>query len=57
MAVKYKKIDKSKNSKLFFGCKKRKSIKTEIGHRAEFFSRDKENKLCPTKIGRFVSEM
>ena len=31
MAVKYKKIEKSKNSKWFFGCKKRKSIKTEIG--------------------------
>ena len=31
-------------------------MKTEYGHDTEFFSRDEENRLCPTKIGRFVSE-
>ena len=36
--------------------KKRKSIKIETGQGTDF-SRDQENKLCLTKIGRFVSEI
>ena len=57
MAVRYYKIDKTKNLKSFFGYKKKKSIKTEIGQSTEFYLRDEEYRLCPTKIGRFVSKV